>query len=164
MERNWYVLRARPRREAQVAAVLAGKDIEAYLPLLKRPARGGRGPRVEPLFPGYLFVRLAIETEEWLIARSTAGVLHLLGSQGSPSPVPDELVQSIRQRVELEATRRAAPYHPGERVRITAGSFRDLDAVFDRSLSASGRVRVFIRMVGRLVPLDLSAELLRRVS
>jgi hypothetical protein len=39
-------------------------------------------------------------------------------------------------------------------------ALRDVEAIFDRALSASGRTRVFIRLLGRLVPMDVNIELL----
>jgi len=155
--RSWFVLRSRPRREHSVCAYLLGRAIEAYFPLLRR-RRARRPVVVEPLFPNYLFVRLRLGTEEVAIARSCPGASYLLGAPGQPIAVPDELVAQIRAR---EA---AGPvgFRPGQRVVITSGPFRDLEAIFDAQLSASGRVRVLLQLVGRLVGVELTEDMLRR--
>lgn len=165
MEQKWYVMHVRRGSQPQVAAYLEGKGIEAYLPVIKRPGRARGSVTTVPLFPGYFFVRLDLQLEEWLIARSAPGVQYLLGGRGAPTPVADEILGAIRERVEAELSRGVAvPFRAGERVRLTEGSLRDVEAVFDRTLNASGRVRVLIRMVGREVPAEVPVDALKRTG
>jgi hypothetical protein len=55
----WYAVRTKPAQEDRAAAILAQRGVEVYLPLLKKKPRAGRRD-FEPLFPGYLFGRLAV--------------------------------------------------------------------------------------------------------
>lgn len=164
--RQWFVVKTKPRQEVQTSAVLVQRGIEVYLPEVptrRRPDR--RVTALEPLFPGYLFARLAFATAEWVAARSAPGVAYFLGQAGIPSPVPDDLVEHIRDRVEA---RRAQGWQPsfkrGDRVVIEGGPFAGLEAIFDSTLSASGRVRVLLETIGRLTPIDLHAGYLRRAG
>jgi transcriptional antiterminator RfaH len=162
--RCWFAVRTKPRREWQARLVLDDRGIEVYLPEIPmRQRRGDPTPRRELLFPGYMFARLAVATPEWVVARSAPGVAYFLGSAGSPAPLPDGLVDEIRARV---ADRQRLGWRPafatGDRVVIDKGPFVGLEAVFDRVLSPRGRVRVFLEIVSRLVPLDLDVEYLIR--
>ncbi len=155
---EWYVLRTRPRAERQVSVLLVMRDAKHYLPLV----RGSRsGKRMEPLFPGYVFCRVEIPSVQWVEIRSLPGIAYVLNAQGGPVPVPEELVESVRARVEMENSGRApSRFKPGDRVRILRGPFQGLEAAFDRRLSSSGRSQVFITLLSRLVPMEIhEAEL-----
>lgn len=66
---HWYVLHVRTGTERKVADGLAGLGREAFLPLRKRAWGFGYNTRLieRPLFPGYLFGRMDLETD-WLPA------------------------------------------------------------------------------------------------
>ncbi len=169
--KQWYVLRTHRRSEEQARRVLEAKGLPVFLPQLKaRKVRraGGAYWAAEPFFPGYLFSHLDVDTEDWLIARSAPGVSYVLGQQVGgtrvPVPVPEELVTQLASRVDQEnITRWDQRFERGEHVRILAGPFRSLEAVFDRRLNASGRVLVFLSMLSRLIPVEVTLDDLQRV-
>lgn len=160
MGQKWYVVKTRARREGQVAALLVARDVEAYLPLVTTP----RDRRLGPLFPGYLFTRLDVESNDVLYARSAPGVSYILGCDGRPSPVPEDVVQVIRGGVEERGGVLKPGFQPGDRVRILGGPFQGLEAVFDCSLRPTGRSRVLISVLGRLIPLSVGEDLLDRAD
>jgi transcription antitermination factor NusG len=71
-------------------------------------------------------------------------------------------VDTIQSR-SLAAQQRGwqSPFKPNDRVIIERGPFAGLEAVFDGSLSASGRVRVLLGTIARLVPVELDVGMLR---
>ena len=155
---EWYVLKIKSHAERQVSTLLDMRTAEHYLPLI-RSARNHS--RMEPLFPGYLFCHVEIPSVEWVEVRSLPGISYVLNAQGAPLPVPPDLVESIRVRAELEARGpRPCRFVAGERVEIVSGPLRGLGAAFDRRLSPSGRSRVFVHLLARLVPVEIpEAEL-----
>lgn len=161
---QWFAVKTHPRRELQVCTVLARRGIEAYLPQI--PARRRPGQRVaplEPLFPGYIFSRLDVRTSEWIAARSAPGVAYFLGPPGMPTALPDDLVESIRTRTETRQREGWRPqFRHGERVVIRGGPFGGLEAVFDGTLSASGRVQVLLKVVHRIIKVNVDADSLER--
>jgi transcriptional antiterminator RfaH len=166
VDRQWFAVKTKPRREVQTKTVLIDRGIEIFLPEVPTQRRPGLpcSPR-EPLFPGYLFARLALTTPEWVVARSAPGVSYFVGVAGAPSAVPTGLVDTIRARSELlQRQGWRPPFQPGDRVRIAHGPLAGLDAVFDHTLSSAGRVRVFLEVLSRLVPVDLDAGDLRRAG
>jgi transcription antitermination factor NusG len=65
----WYVAHTKPGKERQAVAALEQRQVEAYLPLLrKRKPRSGRCDS-QPLFPGYVFACLEIPSACWLADR-----------------------------------------------------------------------------------------------
>lgn len=156
---RWYVARTKPHGEQRAASALAARQLSVYLPLLRRRARH------EPLFPGYLFLRMDLATDDYLRGRSAPGVSYILGAERVPLAVPDDLVDSIAQRVAREnALKPAERFAPGDRVVIMSGPFRDVEAIFDRSLTARGRCLVFLQILGRLTRVEVDAEQLDRLE
>jgi transcriptional antiterminator RfaH len=164
--RRWFVVKTHPRRELQVSGVLARREIEVYLPQIPARQRSGHRPaRLEPLFPGYLFSRLELGSAEWIAARSAPGVAYFLGAGGVPSALPDEFVEGIQAQIEARGRESwRPPFDRGDRVVIEGGPLGGLEAVFHGMVSPTGRVRVLLEVVSRLVPVELDVGLLRRAG
>lgn len=160
--RQWYVLRTKPRKDAAAASLLEKAKLEVFAPTITVYRAEGKRPAQEPLFPGYMFSRLDAHLGEVQLARYTAGVSDILRYGNHPAPVPDELVEAVRQRTASGPRRRQwSSYQSGDLVVITKGPFRDFEAVFDGHLSAAGRVRVLIRTLRRLYRADVHVSQLR---
>jgi transcriptional antiterminator RfaH len=146
----WYVIRTRQYKERIVVrgASLFVQDI--YLPLLKTKKRGlGRLiERIEPLFPCYLFARFKLEEAHYRIMRSI-GVVGLVCIGGEPCEVDGQTIRDIRSR-EMNGLIVVNPkrLRPRQRVTITDGSLRGIEAVFERYLSGAERVAVLLDSIG----------------
>lgn len=160
--KQWYALRSKPKREASAATLLARVAIEVYMPQVAVQRERGKPSVLVPFFPGYFFGRLDPQQGEIQMARYTPGVVDVVGYGGQPWPVPDDLVLAIKERLARHHGARAlADFRPGDRVVITGGPLRDTEAIFDRHLSAAGRVRVLIRLLHRLCRADVYVGQLR---
>ncbi len=159
--KQWYVLRSKPKREASAAAVLERAEIEVYLPQISTQ-RERAVPSLVPFFPSYLFARLDPDRGELQMARYAQGIMYVVSYGEEPCPVPDDLVSLIKER--LASSRGLVPaveFRQGDRVLVTAGALRDVEAIFDRHLSATGRVQVLVQMLQRLCRVDLHVGQLR---
>jgi transcriptional antiterminator RfaH len=147
----WYVVRTKRYKERVVVqgASLFAQDI--YLPLLrtKKRALGRLIERIEPLFPCYLFVRFRLEEAHHRLMRSV-GVVGLVCIGGEPCEVDGHTIQGIRSR-EADGVIVLNPKRllPRQRVTITDGSLRGIEAVFERYLSGVERVAVLLDSIGR---------------
>jgi transcriptional antiterminator RfaH len=150
---QWYVLKTKPRAERHAASILESRQIGVYLPLLKRQRS------FEPLFPGYLFLRMDCQTDDYLRSRSAPGVSYILNADGIPTPVPDDLIEAIRRRLgEENSLSPAERFKQGERVIVTSGPFRDIEAIFDRALTPHGRCQVLLQILGRITRVQVDAN------
>jgi transcriptional antiterminator RfaH len=141
---QWYVIQCKPREERRALENLERQGFCCYLPMLsvEKLRHGALLDVREPLFPGYLFISLDELTDNWHPIRSTRGVIQLVRFREYPVPVPEELIESIRQRLSSDV--RHIPYlNPGERVRITQGPFSDVEAIF---VATDGEERVVLLM------------------
>jgi transcription antitermination factor NusG len=166
MALHWYALRSKPRKEDVVWKQVRDRGYEVFYPRLRVNPVNPRSRKVKPYFPGYLFVRVDIETVglstfQWLPHSSG-----LVSFGGEPSPVPDNLIYAIQRRVEeiIEAGGEVFDgLHKGDRVRITYGPFEGYEAIFDTRLPGTERVRVLLQFLSdRYVPVELEAAHLQQ--
>src|SRR5437667_1572065 len=154
---HWYAAYTCANHEKQVAAELLGRGVEHFLPLYGS-VRRWKDRRVKldlPLFPGYVFVRLALV--ERLRVVQIPSVDRLVGFNGLPTALPDTEMEIIRSG--LSQSLRAEP-HPfltiGRRVRMTGGPFAGLEGVLTRK-KGNLRVVVSLKLIQRSVVVDVDA-------
>jgi transcription antitermination factor NusG len=152
---HWYAAYTRAQHEKRVAAELVMREVEHFLPLYSS-VRKWKDRRVQlesPLFPGYVFVRLALR--ERLRVLQIPSVVRLVGFNGQPAALPDSEMEIMRSG--LSQSSRAEP-HPfltvGRHVRITGGPFAGLEGVLRRKKSGT-RVIVSLGLIHRSVAVDV---------
>lgn len=156
MDMAWYAVQSKRFNEARVVRHLATKAVPAFLPFIEvvHRRRGMRCRGLEPLFPGYLFVRLARfsgSPHEWDVVRWSPGVRRILGVQGEPVSVPDDAIQAIQERMQgLGFLRPGRRFADGARVRFRSGPMGGLEAVLDGGMSRAGRVHVLLELLGNV--------------
>ena len=119
----------------------------------KLPSRRTTG-LCQPLFPGYLFARIRDNTDDLLRIRSAPGIAYVLPRAGHPVLLSDTLIDAIRSR-EQECGATEQCYARGDTVRVRTGPFKWVEGLFDRSLSAPGRVRILLDLVHGTAAVDL---------
>lgn len=94
---NWYAVYTKPRWEKKVARLLDEKGLEAYCPLNKvyRQWSDRRKLVLEPLFKGYVFVR--VEDEKKWDVKKIDGILNYVYWNGKPAVVRDEEIDTIKK-------------------------------------------------------------------
>jgi transcriptional antiterminator RfaH len=141
---RWYLIQCKRREEFRALEHLGRQQFSCYLPTLavEKRRNGRKLDAREPLFPGYLFIKLDDVSDNWHPIRSTRGVIQIVRFSEHPVPVQDEIVETIRQRLAGNPPR--VPYlQPGERVVITEGCFAELEAIF---VANDGDERVMLLM------------------
>lgn len=159
---DWYLVHARPRQEEVAREHLERQGYGVYLPRLQLPRR--RRARwqevVEALFPRYLFAGVRREQQSLHPIRSTRGVSALVRSGPQYTPVPASLLEELRRREDEQGLHQLRPQGlgPGDPVRIIAGPFAGLEAVF-HSRQGEDRVRVLLEIIGASTAATLPAGL-----
>ena len=85
---------------------MRGYEIECFLPLYKslRQWKDRRKELELPLFPGYLFVHIALRNR--LQVLRIPGVSQLIGPNGKPSSLPEHEIEALRTGLRREYIRR----------------------------------------------------------
>lgn len=161
--KHWYALYTKPKKERQVHTLLGGQGIEAYLPTVRRKVRRRDRPERIVYFPCYLFARVDFSVTPRSSLDWMPGVRRIVCSGDRPTVVADELVELIRRRLEGREEVGYGNLRHGDRVRITSGPLRNLEAVFDQPLSAADRVRVLLDVMGRTTPVEIDCLEIERI-
>ncbi len=127
----WYVIQCKGSESFRAAEHLANQGYEVFHPVLnaQRKRQGKLTTVVEPLFPYYLFICLDQIASNWRPIRSTRGVLRLLTFGDRPVSVPASLVETLRAQPHRQEGVHSY-FSAGEKVTITDGPFKDLEAIF----------------------------------
>lgn len=149
---NWYVAQVKPRAEDLACAHLARRGVETFRPRLALPGWAGRPGAVVPMFPGYVFVRMAL-TRDFHAVAWAPGVRRLVGSGDRPGTVDDRVVDFLRERAGVDGIVPArSDLTPGRQVQLDGGPFDGLTAIIERPPDARGRVRILMALLnGRVV-------------
>jgi transcriptional antiterminator RfaH len=160
---HWYALYTKPKKELQVNALLKGRGIETYLPTVRRKVRRRDRPARKVYFPCYLFACIDFTVVPRSSIAWMPGIRRIVSTGGQPAVVSAEIVDLIRRRLNDVEEVGYGNLKRGDRVRITSGPLRDLDAVFDQPLSAADRVRVLLDVMGRMTPVDIDPADIQRI-
>src|SRR5437773_11314800 len=96
VEPHWYAAYTCANHEKRVAAELGLREVEHFLPLYSS-VRRWKDRRVQldlPLFPGYVFVRLALCDRLHVV--QIPSVVRLVGFGGLPAALPDTEMEILR--------------------------------------------------------------------
>jgi transcriptional antiterminator RfaH len=155
----WYCARTKPKHEHIATANLRRNlGLEVFNPRLRieRATRRGMVRTVEPLFPGYVFVRGSGGVLNEI--RYAAGVSTVVHFGAQIPTVPDSVIEELQECFEEEQ----APLFvedllsPGTEVSVANGAFRGFQAIVLRTLPARQRVQILLDILGRetLVEVD----------
>ncbi len=149
----WFAVQAKPRHEKIACENLARQCFNPYLPkILTKKRSNGRWVLVEEcLFPGYLFIHVDPATTSLSPVRSTLGVSKLVRFGSQLKPVPDDIINFIRQREDDQAAAYIEPeiaLKLGDTVEILEGPFAGLKAVF-QARRAQDRVILLLDFLGK---------------
>lgn len=164
-EVRWYACWTRSRAEKRVKAWLDTHRIEAFLPLVEKERQwADRKKRVPfPLFPGYLFVRVAAERVPEVVRAPS--VVTIVGTEGRPSPIRGREIASVRALLEGVNRSGILPspadfLEDGDWVRVIDGPFEGMEGIL---LEGAGRPRVVVQLsaIHQAVRVELERAVLR---
>jgi len=148
-------LYTKPHKEQQVRNLLQEQGIETYLPTVRRKIQRRDRPERVVYFPCYLFARVDFQATPRSSIAWMPGMRRIISFGENPAVVDDEIVFLVRRRLGDIEEVGYGKLKQGDRVRITSGPLRDLEAIFDQPLSAAHRVRVLLDVMGRMTPADI---------
>jgi len=156
-EMRWYAAYTSANHEKRVALQLVERSVEHFLPLYEslRRWKDRRMKLQMPLFPGYVFVRLALRDR--LQVLQVPGVARLVGFNGLPCALPDSEIEAMQTCLERKAYLQPHPYvQVGRRVRVKCGPLAGLEGIVVRK---KNRVRFVISLdlIQRSVAVEIEA-------
>jgi transcriptional antiterminator NusG len=107
------------------------------------------------VFPGYILVQLIMDEDSWYVVRNTPGVTGFVGMGSEPTPLREDEVTKIMNRMEAEAPKVKFNFQPGQKVRIRSGPFSDFIGTVEEIDIDRAKVKVLVSFFGRETPVEL---------
>lgn len=164
--RAWYVIQTQSRHEGKVETALTRQGLEIFLPRITYPSRR-RDRKVvlkAPLFPGYLFLHVELDSVTYHQVIKVDGIVRLLGNKG-PTPVGAEIVASIKHIVEGDK-----PFYQhrflekGKQVRVIDGPLAGVVGIIVGKNEKKRRLVVNVELFKRSLAVELDDDIVERWS
>jgi transcription antitermination factor NusG len=136
--------------------------LEVFCPQIRFQRKTVRGPVwfQEAMFPGYLFARFDLFEMQRAVSYAP-GVLNIPMFDGRFTPVPDDVIESLRNDLDDDSIADAGvPLEVGEETTILDGSMRGLKVKVIKLMPALQRVGVLMELMGTLVEAEFPADAL----
>jgi transcription antitermination factor NusG len=154
---HWYALYTLSNREKRVSEQLANHVVEHFLPLYERRSKWkDRIVRLRlPVFPGYVFVRLALKDRLQILRIS--GVSRFVGFDGTPVALAEDDIDRIRTILNQGYSVEPHPYIKiGCRVRVVSGALQGMEGVIARKKNRS-RFVITLDMIRQSMAVEADA-------
>jgi transcription antitermination factor NusG len=152
---HWYALYTCPRHEKRVVQQIEERRISCFLPLY-RSVRRWKDRRKElelALFPGYVFVRIAIKDR--LRVLQLASAVRFVSCNGHPVPLPDSEMASLMNGLRHGVRAEPHPYLVvGRVVRVRFGPLAGMQGVLVRRKDKF-RVVLSLNLIMRSVAVEV---------
>lgn len=165
MTQAWYAVWTHSHCERLVAQQLAGKGFSPFLPEVNVWSSRNGQPKLarQPMFPGYLFIRQAMEKQSYIEMLKVRGIVRILEDGWTRlTPVPDDQINAIQTIAQADV-----PIFPhshlreGSRVRIVDGPLEGLEGIFVQDKRQKGRLVVSVDLLGRSVAVEVDGTKVR---
>jgi transcription antitermination factor NusG len=165
-EERWFAAYTCARHEKSVVQHFEARAVEHFLPLYTSLRRWqNRKVQLElPLFPGYVFVRIALGVK--LRVLEVPGVVRLVGFNGQPYPLEEREIESLRKGVMSASRIEPYPYlnlSVGSRVRIKSGPLAGVQGKLVRRKN-SYRVVLSLDLIARAASVEVDFADIERVN
>lgn len=97
---RWFAVYTKPRHEKKIREYLLEKDIESYVPLVKKIRQWSDRKKWvdEPLIRGYVFVRISLKQQLYVL--ETHGVVRFVTFQKNLAMIPDFQIEALKRTVD----------------------------------------------------------------
>jgi transcription antitermination factor NusG len=154
-EKRWYAAYTCPHHEKYASAQMRNQEIECFLPLYQSMRRWkDRRKQLElPLFPGYVFVHIALRDR--LRVLRLPGVVQLVSFRGVPAVLCESEIELLRNSMSRSDVFHPHPYlKVGKRVRVHNGPMAGLEGVLVRRKDTF-RVVLSVDLIMRSIALEV---------
>lgn len=166
-EYRWWIIRVAGGKEDEVKEhieKIARTDPrikEVFVPeeeeRLKKKTKSGEKEivRKKKIISGYVYVKMKLENDLWNKIRTLSSVGYILGEKGTPIPVPEEKIQSLKEKVVGGEISKIFKISVGDRVKIKSGPLSGLTGVVEWISEDRSKLRILISIFGRQTPLEI---------
>jgi len=162
---NWYALWVKSRHEFVVSQELGRKGVDCFLPSVTRIRqwKDRKKDVICVLFPGYVFVNIPSQPEEFINIVKTRGAVRFVAIEpGHPTPVPSEEIDELKILVKSGLNIDMYPeLQEGMAVRMKKGPLCDAVGVMTKRQNEHYFI-VNVEILGRSVGMKIHADDIER--
>lgn len=163
---GWHVIWTQSHCEQLVHDQLASRGFESFLPKVNVwSSRAGLRHLVRrPMFPGYLFLRHAMDKDSYLEVRKARGLVALLGETWEKlAVVPDAEIESVRALTRSDLPCMPHPYlKNGMRVRVIRGPLAGVEGILQRRSDHKGLLVLSVDLLSSSVAVQVDCTAVDR--
>ncbi len=160
---KWHALWTRSHCEQLVHDQLAAKGFDLFLPKIGVWSwrAGLKHICPLPMFPGYLFLRHAMDKESYIEVRKARGLVSILGeSWDRLAVVPETEIETIQKVLRAHSSAVPHPYlKEGQRVRIVRGPLADVEGILHKIKADKGLLVISVELLQRSVAIEVDCTL-----
>jgi len=159
--KEWYALYVQVNHEREVVKRLEQKEVACFLPLMGTwSKRRDRRKRIQlPMFPGYVFVHVCLDSYVNLTIVKTPGALNLLHNSEGPLTIPSYQIENLRTMIDSAQSLEAHNYlREGEWVQVVRGPLAGCIGILNRVDPKRGRLVVSVDIIKKSVSVELDVE------
>jgi transcriptional antiterminator NusG len=171
---QWYLIHTYSGSEKKVLVELEERIkgygleeriLEVFLPVDHYSVIEREKRKIKPVkvFPGYLLIQMIMDDETWYIVRNTPGVLGFVGSGNKPTPLTQDEVAKIVNRISEEEAKEKLNFSVGNKVKILIGPFKNMEGIVESIDEDKGSARVILKMFGREMPVEIQSEFIQKI-
>lgn len=162
-EPQWHVLWTRSHCEQLVHDQLSAKGFKSFLPRVGQWSRrkGLRYLTRIPMFPGYLFLRHALDKRSYIEVCKAKGLVRILGERWDHlGTVPDREIEAIQKVAESGLPALPHPYlREGQRVRVVRGPLASAEGILVKSELQKGFLVLSVELLRRSIVVQIDCTL-----
>lgn len=165
-EKKWYLMQTKPNQHYRGLNNLIDRGHECYSPdiRVKHLKKGKWIDKTEPLFPGYVFIKLHKECN-WFSVSSTRGIGRFIRFGTYPTVVPNKTIDIISENLKAteENIVEKKSFQPGDKVLVDDECFRHFEAVFDCEIS-NNRSVILIKYMEKVHEISIRNDKLKLIK
>ena len=125
--------------------------------IIEKTAKGGKKKIKRKFFPGYIFIRMNVNTDSWHLLKATPKVTGFVGDQLNPMPVDEsEMGKIVAQITEgIKRPKAKIEFSKGDGVKITEGPFSGFNGIINEIKPDKSKLEVLVSIFGRATPVEL---------
>jgi transcription antitermination factor NusG len=166
-DKKWYALYTKSNYEKRVNDILRKRGVNTFFPMRKVKSKiAGNYRLVEvPLFKGYIFINISLQSKEHFEVLKTTGVSYIVSREKQACPVPSSIIEALQIMVEKmgESISVVSGLKSGERVRIAKGPLRNAVGEMVRIDQRKYLFVVNMTILGRAVEVSISPDYVTRI-
>ena len=166
---RWYVLHVLSGYEEKVANAIThmieygqlGPEIlEVVVPYERKleNVRGKKKTTTRKIYPGYILVRMTLNSSNRYLLRQVQGVIDFVKSANNPQPLTEDEVNQIFGRMGKEIPEVETSYSVGDTVKVLSGPFAEAIGKVREIEPDRHKVKIMVSIFGRDTQVELDFE------